>query len=384
MFPVASPQQLNLHTALQHTPTSPSVTRHPDTRSGQALSDSLMGITNSPTWFLTEVEESESFHCPDMLDDLSGGLLADTRQLNPNYGATNTDNSPRISSGFPQYIEASEPTCNSSSTSGDKTPSTFSTENAFSRTLSRVDRDLRLSKLSVDLCQQAKRNMVVDQQSDRSQVGADQGFSEVETGPEYLNGYPPTSSQSKEFGDALCSTSEFMAIIESKHDDTELDDPSAMHESHWPLIDLSCGLNLLSCYLLTVAVFERLVLRLYEQMTSGNETPTSVSSSASHLAGPQTLPGLHLANFHVQQSNLQTKILMQIIEHQFEMIERSLGLPVELRVSSGRGEPYECGLLQSGLDEGLLQAVITHHSPVSGSLASLRENILKVRQLLAT
>lgn len=385
VFPVASTQQMHLNMAFQDTSTSPSVTEYPNTK--QTLSDPVIGAAGSPTWFLNEAEEGvDSFHYHNMLDNNHGGsLVADTSHVSPNYDATNIDNNSEFPPLSPRYIKAINATCDSGSTSRDNTPSTFSTEIAFTKTISRVGCDLRLSQLSVDLCQQAQRNMAVDQQRGRTQVGADQELAEVETGPQHLNWYTDTSGQSKQFGDALCSTSEFLAIIQSKLDDIELDDPSTRHEAHWPLMNLSCVLNLISCYLLIVEVFERLVLRLYEQIAcNSNETPASDSSIASHSAGPQTLPGFHLASFHVQQSNLQTKILIQIIEHQFEMIEKSLGLPPELHVSSGRREPYKDGLLQSGLDEGLLQAVITRLCPMTGSLASLRENIMKVRRLLAT
>lgn len=66
------------------------------------------------------------------------------------------------------------------------------------------------------------------------------------------------------------------------------------------------------------------------------------------------------------------------------MLEDSLGLPVELRVSSAERELCKGGLLQGGLDEGLLEAVITRLCPISESLVHLRENIMKVRRLLAT
>lgn len=387
VFPIASSERLNLNTAFQDAPTSSSVTKYPNTRLKQTVSDPLMGIESSPTWFLAEFEEDgTSFHYPDALDSLSGGpLLSHNRQADPSCDATNIDNNLGLSSLSPQYVKTSEGTCSSGSTSGDNTPSTSSPENAFSRTLSRVDCDLRLSQLSVDLCRQIQRSMAADQQSGRTQAGGDQDLTEVGTEPQHLNGCPDTSSQDKEFGDALCSTSEFMAIVQSRLDNIGLDDPTSRNDAHWSSINLSCVLNLISCYLLILALFERLVLRLYEQMIcNSNETPSSDSSKASHSAGPQTLPGLRLASFHVQQSNLQTKILIQIIEHQFEMIERSLGLPVELRWSSNCREPYEGGLLQSGLDEGLLQAVTTRLCPMSGSLVSLRESIMKLRHHLAT
>ncbi|KAI7773758.1 hypothetical protein LA080_010001 [Diaporthe eres] len=387
VFPVAGPEQLNLNAALQDAPTSPSVTKYPDTRSKRGAPDSLMRTENSPTWFFTGLEEEgASFHYPCVLDSFYGGpLLADTRHDNSSCDATNVDHNLGFPPLSPQYIETSGATCSSGTTPGDNTPSTYSPENAFSRTLSGVDCDLRLSQLSVDLCRQAQRNMAANQQSDRTQSGAGQGLTETDTEPQHLSGCPDYSSQSKEFGDALCSTSEFMAVIQSKLDDTGLNNPTERHEAHWPLINLSCVLNLISCYLLIVAVFERLVLRLYEQMICNDtKTPSSGSSNASPSAGPQTLPGLRLASFHVQQSNLQTKILIQIIEHQFEMIERSLGLPVELRLSSDFRDPYDGGLLQNGLDEGLLEAVTTRLCPMSGSLESLRENMMRVKRHLAT
>lgn len=318
-FPVASSQELHLDTALQDASTSPFVARHQDKRSKQTLSDPL--LAGFPTWFLTQVEEEcDSFRYPDVLDSIPGeSLLADTRHDSLTCDATNMDDNLELALLSPQYIEASEATCSSGSTSADNTPSTFSTESTFSKTLSRVDCDLRLSQLSVDLCQQAQRNMAADQQSGRGHAGGGQDSAEVETGTQHLDGHPDTPGQSKQFGDALCGTSEFMAIIQSKLNDAGLDDPSASHETHWPLINLNCVLNLISFYLLIVAVFERLVLRLYEQMTcDGNEIPTSDSSKASRSVSLQTLPGLHLASFHVQQSNLQTKILIQIIEHQLK------------------------------------------------------------------
>lgn len=384
--PTPSPQQLHLSTTLQDALASPSATKYPDTSLKQTLPDPLIGTASSPTWFFTGVEEEgDSLGYDNALDN-----LADTHHISPKHHITIMDNNPEFSWLSPQYIETSEGTCSLASsslasTTGDSTPSAFSTKDVFSKTLSRVVCDLRLSQLNVDLCQQAQRNMAADQQSGRTQVGADRELAEAETGPRYMSGHPDTTGQSKEFGDALCSTSEFMTIMESKLDDIAPKDPSTLHEAHWPLANLTCVLNLISCYLLIVAVFDRLVFRLYEQMIcDGNDSPSPDSSKTPHSAGPQTFPGLRLASFHVQQSNLQTKILIQIIEHQFQMIERSLGLPVELRVSSDRREPYEEGLLQSGLDEGLLQAVITRHCPMTGPLASLRENIMKMRRLLAT
>ena len=71
----------------------------------------------------------------------------------------------------------------------------------------------------------------------------------------------------------------------------------------------------------------------------------------------QTLPGLYLAGFPVQQSSLQIKILIQTIQHQFEPIEKALGLPVEMRVSE-RKEAYLNGLLDGELENNLIHPKI--------------------------
>jgi hypothetical protein len=344
-------------------------------------------VADSPSLFFTEVgEESGPLAGPEMLNYVSAvPLLADTCHAHPDYDTTNTDNESGFLSPSLQYMETGEATCNSESTPGNSTPSTVFTENAFSRTLSSVDSDLRLSHLSMDLCRQAQRNTVPDRQDGRTQTVAEQASTELGMEPKPLSGCLDTSGQSKEFGDALCSTSEFMAIVQSKLDDMMLDEPTTTHETHWHLMNLSCVLNLISCYLLIVGVFEKLALRLYEQITrNDSETPSSDLSKTSHSTDLQAFPGLHLGSFRICQSNLQTKILIQIVEHQFEMLENSLGLPVELRVSSDRREPCKGGLLQSGLDECLLQAVITRLCPVPESLASLRENIMRVKRFLAT
>lgn len=390
-IPVARPRLPHRDTELQSTSFSHTTTRPIQT----VLAETSMETASSPSCLFSEAaEDFGSFSYRNVLDDLAGGP---TFHLNQSYNAAKIDNTSKFLSLSPQYLELSEETSSSRSTSGDDTPSTFPPENVLSRALSRVNCDLRLAQLSVDLCRQAQRIMAGNEQSDGVQTGKDRNLTLVGTEPQHLSGCHGTSDQSKEFGDALCSTSEFMAIIQSMEDDMCLDHPTTKHEAHWPLANVSWVMNLMSCYLRIVAVFERLVLRLYCQMTCNvDEAPSSDSFSASHLAGPQTLPGLCLASFHVQQTNLQTKILVQIIEHQFEMIEKSLGLPIELRVSSDQREPYEGGILQSGMNGALLQAVITRlcTSPaaassveeplVPGSLASLRENIINVRRLLTS
>lgn len=287
---MVSQQQIDLSAAPENLRTSQSVTKPAHEGSEQtSLSDSLTVVASSPSSFFTEIGRgSDSLACPEMLDNVSGvPLLAGTYHVHSDYDTINVDNDSDFLPLSPQYIETGEVTYSSESTPGNSTPSTIPTANVSSRALSRVDSDLRLSQLSVDLCRQVQKTTVVDEE-----------LTELETAYEPLNGCLDTSGQSKEFGDALCSTSEFLAIVQSKLHDMTLSDPATRRETHWHLMDLSCVLNLISCYLLIVSVFEKLVLRLYYKMTrNGNETSSSHSSKISNSAGPQTVPGLHLGRF---------------------------------------------------------------------------------------
>ena len=144
------------------------------------------------------------------------------------------------------------------------------------------------------------------------------------------------------FGDALCSTSEFLAILFCYHSGETGSKPSEVlpsqrlqdtNASSCSLINFSCVSSVLSSYLRVIAIFECLMHRLYERQCANRDI------SPGFATGLQTLNDLHLADFPVQERNLQTKILMQAIQHQLELIEEILGLPVELRFSD-RQETY--------------------------------------------
>ena len=114
------------------------------------------------------------------------------------------------------------------------------------------------------------------------------------------------------------------------------------------------------------------------------------------MSGLQIVPDLRLAGFPLQHGTLQIKILIQVIVHQSEMIEKALGLPVEYRVS-GRQEHYT-GLLGGREARGLVKAVMglveeeqQHEGPRGditevglglGYVVLLRENIERVGKLL--
>ena len=198
------------------------------------------------------------------------------------------------------------------------------------------------------------------------------------------------------FGDALNDTSEFLVIIQSY--------AASSCGNSTPQINIIVILNLLSAYLQIVAIFEILFRCLCKQLfdesvkfsftspsEKGDKTCRGLASNNNdyslHAAaansnnnkqgvqesnGLQTLPGLRLAGFSVQQGNLQTKILLHAVLHQFEMMERTLGLTTELRVTDqregGGGDVGMSGALGISLadwmiSKGARHIVVTTRNP---------------------
>lgn len=261
------------------------------------------------------------------------------------------------------------------------------------RGLSETECDLRLSQLSLDLCRQMQLCMTRSQRWGTTTMDPKASENPLKIMRKGLDG----QSNSNAFGDALCSTSELLAILQF-YGRGGAGSPSAESchrrtaSSHTSQSSLSfiCILNLLSSYLRIIAIFDSLFLCLYQLLCCGT---TSLPGSLAG-AGLQTLPGLQLAGFSVQQGSFQTKILIQAIQHQFEMIEKILGLPTEFRVSD-RQDVYTMGLLGDEWARSLLQAAINgqhggegatmlpfNQNGAAGSLGSLRGNIMKVQQFL--
>ena len=258
--------------------------------------------------------------------------------------------------------------------------------------LSGAECDLRLTQLSLDLCRQMQLCMTGFQQWDTTTMdpkALENPFRVVRIGPD-------GQFNSNAFGDALCSTSEFLAILQSYGSGGTSSSAAASNHrrtasdtSSRSSLSFVCILNLLSSYLRIIAIFDSLYLRLYELLCwSTTSFPESFTG-----AGLQLLPSLQLGSFSVQHGSFQTKILIQATQHQFEMIEKTLGLPAEFRVSDRR-DVYPAGLLRDESARSLLQAVIKgqHNGEGAtrsfdwdstlGSLGSLRRNVMKVRQLL--
>ncbi|KAK2031616.1 hypothetical protein LX32DRAFT_713336 [Colletotrichum zoysiae] len=127
-------------------------------------------------------------------------------------------------------------------------------------------------------------------------------------------------------GDALDSTEEFVAILQellsgshSSVSSSSTESPSIMSDGETSIpSEFICSLGLELCYFRIVNLFNFHLSNIHQY---------SSQASCQRLAG-----------FVVQEADLQKKILFQVIIHQFEMMERLLGLPVGLRVSGGGDE----------------------------------------------
>lgn len=199
------------------------------------------------------------------------------------------------------------------------------------------------------------------------------------------------------FGKALHSTSDFLNILQMYHYNhtgttfapiSSSNPPHVNRVSSGRALNYACMLHLLSSYLRIIAIFDSLLSQVhFLQSCNGQSSPRRAE-------GIQILPDLRLAGFHVHHGALQTKILIEAIQHQFKLIEELLGLPVELRISD-RQEAYHVGLLQNNMAKSLFQVVLNRQHgneeqelmafdcvSAVDSMESLKQSIAKVRQSL--
>ena len=245
-------------------------------------------------------------------------------------------------------------------------------------TMSRAECDLHLSQLNLELCRQTHQHVMRMNQANSAATD-----SEIVSKKAFESAQDGDPSGSNAFGDALCSTGKFLAIIQSY---CRIGVYLTQDEQASPApLDCTCILAILISYLRLVSIFDSLLLRLQDLLCSG--------------APLETLPGLKLAGFVVQQGNFQTKVLIQAIQHQFEMIERTLGLPLELRVSD-QADDYSNGVFENRYMGILIQTILDmqridlqctsgEEEPLklgrkrsTGSLASLRGTIIKIKQIM--
>ena len=226
--------------------------------------------------------------------------------------------------------------------------------------------DARLSRLSLDL---SKRHEQCLAMLDSMRQGGPQGYSEG--GDDYRN-----------FEHAVRDLSEFLAIVrmyspkKDGHSSGGIDSRGLSSQPR-RRIGLVIVLDILSAYLQIVAIYEKLFRCLKAQITQ------RFADGEQHHAPL----GLSLNGFPAE---LQTKMLIHAILHQFDEIERILGLPADLRVTGQSGVYH--GVFEDDGVRALMGAIsnasgalLAHdhfYHPGSSTLASLRETIREVQSSL--
>ena len=218
---------------------------------------------------------------------------------------------------------------------------------------SEAEWDLRLSWLEVQLCQQVRAGAEMSlHQQHHHQSGSEVAAVALQQSPTattssaqcqpITGSITPSDMVSSAIGAALFSTSEFLAILQSAHSSSA---SMTTESSPAPPLTLETVLSLVTSFLRLIAIFDRLLLRLLRETGKYNEVGDNGAAGGGRaLLDPQTFQGFVVAGFPVQESSLQVKLLKQMILHQFEMVEKILGLPVELRISDRR-DAYPSGLL---------------------------------------
>ncbi|KAJ5113435.1 hypothetical protein N7456_001969 [Penicillium angulare] len=190
---------------------------------------------------------------------------------------------------------------------------------------------------------------------------------------------------------ALGDLSEFLVIVRSVTPHINRGGGSGDLGSQGSIHFSSSHINILILLHLIAAYFQIVVI--YEQIFR------SLSSQLFDPSGKipdkqRVLSGLQLAGLAMGPGTLQTKILIHAILHQFDLLERMLGLPADLRVTDNPGTYM--GLFEGERARALLGAVAPDGPPIhngwsqihgdendsSKVLASLRETIKVVRLYL--
>ena len=238
--------------------------------------------------------------------------------------------------------------------------------------------DHRLPSLNLDLSKQLQQYLAISRPQSQGQQNEMQ--LDISThSPPSANGGKTTGKEdqlsSQLLGDALNDTSEFLAILQSHLPEAKVNSngPRVASTSH-PRLGIIVILNLLSVHLQLVVIYDKLLKSLNNQLFDGLDTL------------PASGGGLQLTGFSAKHGNLQSKILIHAILHQFEMIERILGLPAEFRVTEKRDD--HSGLLEGRCAKRVLEAIGGEQGGGDGalrdqeglrSLYSLREMLKSVQ-----
>ncbi|KAJ2903447.1 Transcriptional regulator calC [Zalerion maritima] len=189
------------------------------------------------------------------------------------------------------------------------------------------------------------------------------------------NTYPSSaSSQSSSF---LCTPSMSLSSIESSLTPQR---PSIAHL-----------LTFLSCYLHTISIYDLIFSHLIIELSDMPE------SSIGEIL--PDIPRFCIAGYSVPlQGTLLLRVVVQVVENQFELVERVLGIPSRYAVSPERtngSSMLEPGLLTGQQGQRLVQVAMEGGlSPVGGddgdgpyrgglvSVLSLKQNMKRVQEIM--
>ena len=217
--------------------------------------------------------------------------------------------------------------------------------------------EMQLSRLNLDLCRQLQTQML-----DRNTMCGEATTTTTTTTTDMQDCTPDTSSALRDvlqsierYKHVLQSLNAYNSNSNSNSNTITLNTPSPHPQdpasASLPLT-FPCMINLTSCFFHIVDLFNAFLCTLASHLD-----PRSLSSPCQGL---QILPELKLAGLPVHDVCLQIKILILAVSHHFATMERLLGLPAELCVSSssssqlGLGAPR--GLLPSYWIATLLSA----------------------------
>ncbi|KAI1298198.1 hypothetical protein F5Y03DRAFT_368219 [Xylaria venustula] len=267
---------------------------------------------------------------------------------------------------------------NVNSQTADPTPAPF-LGHTIDNLLSAAEHDLQLSQLDADLCRQIQTCLTVTKETQLVSLGRTDILQQHQTNS-FTN--ISTDTISNAIGKALCSAQRYVTILQSLTKGSGISgNPGAQQlsfkESHAPL-------HLLLTYCRVVTLFDCLVAHMHQQLNSS----TDIQSAQSAMSKQQTLPDMKFGGFQVQNRGLQVRILIQIIQHQFGLLENILGLPIDLQVTGHRGDALKdrtpvqsllCGVSIQQL--ALLDTGCVGSREVLGSVSSLRENLSMLHSL---
>lgn len=150
-------------------------------------------------------------------------------------------------------------------------------------------------------------------------------------------------------------------------------------------LSTSTILNLASCYFHFIAIYDILFHQIRLVL---DETSPPFKSL-------QSIGDLKIAGSRVQDSGLQVKILVKIVEHQLELIEKVLGLPDQYRLrprshqhprqTDGQQSPECKGILDELEAQAFLESAMKLNDQAGTlSILSLRQNVDRVLEVTKT